>query len=126
MGFAFYTGERRPSKTQTVSAWVSMVTGYRSPRTPSTAPDAPSDRVGNVDELVLQRERLGHQVAQRADTEDLRGMVAGGQEVDAGLGCPVHRRLRRLAGDERVCACVGGRVQVADRGAGNDGHPLDA
>src|SRR3954454_5721710 len=62
----------------------------------------PLDGVRDVDPDVLDPEPLGQPVAQRADAERLRRVVAGGDEVDARLARVGHRVLARLAGQQRV------------------------
>src|SRR4051794_12509062 len=61
-----------------------------------------SNRVRDVDELVLDREALGDQLAQSPDPERLGRVVAARQEMDAVLPRFAHDRLARLAGDEGV------------------------
>src|SRR3954463_16807129 len=61
-----------------------------------------SDGVWDVDEDVAEAEALGQEVAETADAERLGGVVAGGEEVDAGLAGAGHHPLGRLAGEEGV------------------------
>src|SRR5918998_2225437 len=60
------------------------------------------DRVGDVDEMVAHAEALLQELAQAPHPEGLGRVVAGRDEVDAGLGGLGHRRLGRLAGEEGV------------------------
>src|SRR6476619_5534315 len=61
----------------------------------------------------------GEALPEGADTEGLRRVVPGCEEVEPGLACVVHRRLARLARDEGVQA---GRDRVVEmlRGAAGD------
>src|SRR5687767_13035443 len=61
-----------------------------------------SNGVGDVDEHVPDAEPLLQEIAQRPHAEGLGRVVAGGQEVDAGLVRAGHDALRRLPGQERV------------------------
>src|SRR3954470_11516841 len=69
-----------------------------------------SDRVGQIDEDVLDAEALGEQIPERANPERLGRVVAGGEEPHAqfrGVGGDV---LARLAGEGGVQSGGGGLV----------------
>src|SRR3954447_675323 len=85
-----------------------------------------SDRVGDLHERVLDPEALGQQIAERADAERLRGVVARGHEVQAELAGLGRDVLARLAGQEGVQALGGGLVQRVGGGAGDDADRPDA
>src|SRR5215207_10492059 len=65
-----------------------------------------SDGVRDVSEHVAHAEALGDELAEAPDPERLRGVVAGGDEVDAALARLRHHVLLRLAGEEGVEAEV--------------------
>ena len=58
-------------------------------------------------------ESLGEELAETADAEGLRRVVAGGEEVDAVLVRAQHHPLGRLAGHEGVEARADRVAQVA-------------
>ena len=64
--------------------------------------DSAQTGFGRSIERVLDPEAVGQQIAQRADAEGLRRVVAGGDEVDPSLARLGHDVLARLAGQERV------------------------
>src|SRR3954447_11706153 len=79
-----------------------------------------SDRIRYIDEDVAHAEPVREQVAETAHAEGLGGVVAGGEEVHAGLPRAGHRPLDRLAGDERVEAGGDRVLEVVGAGAGDD------
>src|SRR5436305_1951885 len=62
----------------------------------------PSDRIRYVDELVLDPESFGHELAQSSDSQRFRRIVAGGEEMDPGLAGVGHHVVPRLARAERI------------------------
>src|SRR3954447_2770320 len=79
-----------------------------------------SDRIRYIDEDVAHAEPGREQLAETAHAEGLGGVMAGGEEVHAGLPRAGHRALDRLAGDERVEARGDRVLQVVGAGAGDD------
>src|SRR4051812_31401741 len=79
-----------------------------------------SDRIRYIDEDVAHAEPGREQVAETAHAEGLGGVVAGGEEVHAGLARAGHRALDRLAGDERVEAGGDRVLEVVGARAGDD------
>src|SRR3954449_793660 len=102
---------RYPSRGTFVSACTYSATcGHQQGKWPLRAPFGAahdpgphgSDRIRYIDEDVAHAEPSREQVAETAHAEGLGGVVAGGEEVHAGLPRAGHRALDRLAGDERV------------------------
>src|SRR5215210_7010833 len=88
-----------------------------------------SDGIGDVREDVLDPERLGQVLAEAADAERLRGVVARGDEVDPRLARVGHHVLGGLAGEEGVEAQRDGLRQELGGRARDDpdaAHPLGA
>src|SRR5688500_16053008 len=81
------------------------------------------DRVGHLDEAVLHAELVRQELAEAADAEALRGVMAGRDEVSAALARVSHYVLSRLAGEERVEAP---RDRLVEHGVGRSGHDADA
>src|SRR3954452_23704935 len=120
---------RYPSRGTFVSACTYSATcGHQQGKWPLRAPfgaahdPAPhgSDRIRYIDEDVAHAEPGREQLAETAHTEGLGGVVAGGEEVHAGLPRARHRALDRLAGDERVEAGGDRVLEVVGAGAGHD------
>src|SRR3954454_22695038 len=76
-----------------------------------------SDRVGEIDEDVLQAEALGEQIPERADPEGLGRVMAGGEEPHAEFSGLSGDVLARLAGQEGIQTGAGGLVQRVRGGA---------
>src|SRR5262249_24006034 len=77
-------------------------------------------RIRDVDELGFQSEPGGEVLAQSADADALRRVVAGGDEVEAGLLGLVHDELARLAGDIHIEALVDRLLHLPLRAAADD------
>ena len=88
-------------------------------------PRVPSDRVRDVDELVLDLEPLRDQRSQALDAEGLGRVVPGGDEVDPRLAGVAHHVLGGLAGDERVESQGGGLGERPRPPAGDDADRTD-
>src|SRR5882757_2227595 len=78
------------------------------------------DRIGDIDEFVLDGEPLGEQLAEPADPKRLRRIVAACEEVDAVLPRLAHHGLRRFAGDQGIQAQWPGLVDRERAAAGHD------
>src|SRR3954470_14624911 len=78
------------------------------------------DWIRDVDELVLDGEALGDELAKSPDPEGLGRVVPAGEEVDAVLPRLAHHRLARLAGDQGVQAERACLVQREAAGPGDD------
>src|SRR6185312_517320 len=84
-----------------------------------------SDRVRDVDEHVAHAEARFEQLAEAADPERLGRVVAGGDEVDAGLARLRQHVLLRLAGEERVEPEVDRLAKAVGGGAADDAERSD-
>ena len=82
---------------------------------PSGGAGAPSGGqigFGTSTKMCSTPKRVGEQIAEAADAERLRGVVPGGEEVDAVLARLEHHALDRLARQEGVEAGGDGVAQV--------------
>src|SRR4051794_24442617 len=120
---------RYPSRgTIATSCTYSAACGHQQGKWPQRAPfgngahpgPPASDRVRYIYEDVAHAEAGREQVAETAHAEGLGGVVAGGEEVHAGLPGAGHRALDRLAGDERVEAGGDRVLEVVGARAGDD------
>src|SRR5215217_4333305 len=82
-----------------------------------------SDWVWDVHPDVPHSEAVGEPLAQRPDAERLRGVVAGGDEVDAGLAGDRHDVLARFAGEEGVEPAVDRVLEPVGAAPGDDADP---
>src|SRR4051794_8385068 len=98
------------------------------PVLPFRAPQgaASLDGGGPVDELMPGAEALREELAKSPRTERLRGVVPGGDVVDAGLVRVGHDPLGDLAGEEGVEAVGDRRGEVLHRTARDDAQGAHA
>src|SRR5437660_296645 len=85
-----------------------------------------SARVCQLDELPVDAESLRDPCRESLDAEPFGRVVAGRDEVDCELARGHHRRLGRLARDQRVIALASRLGQMPRRAAGHDRDVLDS
>src|SRR5919204_5815412 len=83
------------------------------------------DGVRHLDELMLEPESIGDDLAEPAYSERLGRVVAGGDEVDPSLAGIAHRLLGRLTGYQRVQPERRRLLERARPGAADDPDAAD-